>query len=126
MQDYPLAHTPAQHPCQRGVRQPPRVQVREEAAIRDAELRRVSMATQAGETPPELGGLGCRRGESRARGRHRARGDGRARAQRGIKRQPCPGQFLHSTDREACERLLGGLAGRAAHRGRWFYSQNAI
>lgn len=43
-----------QPPRQRGVQQPHTVRVREQAAMGDAELRRVSMATQPGE-PPELG-----------------------------------------------------------------------
>lgn len=76
MQDHhPLMHTPAQPLCQRGVQQPHTVRVREEAAVGDAELRRVSMATQPGK-PPQNWGAWAEGGESRGCRRHQARGDG--------------------------------------------------
>ena len=67
----PHTHPPAQPPSRR-------VWVREEAAIRDAELRRVSMVTQPG-NPPLSWGAWAERGE-RA---EPARGQGLAGAQRG-------------------------------------------
>lgn len=44
----------------------------------------------------------------------------------GAEKQPRSGQFLPSADWEACERLLGGRAGRAARSRTRFYSRDAI
>ena len=111
MQDCPLTH-PGTAPS---VQQPHTVRVREEAAMRDAELRRFH-GNPARERPPRAGELGLKEGG--AQGVRKAHGK-RQRAcwaQRGMERQPCSGQVLQSPDRAACERLRGGLAGRAAGR----------